>query len=226
MNQEKQQNNNLILNLKDKKSTSKADGCLTLIFAATEEGGISYKQNIPWFIKDDLRHFQITTTKLSTILITPMECDNNLIPRNAVIMGFKTFLTLKNGPLPKRKNIVLTKDLKHEKLNNPLYKDVQFASCLEDGVKFAEEDPTVEKIFIIGGSSVYNEAFHKYKCNIISTIVANNTKKIECDNFIDKIMVSELTEKDGYKLTIKDEKNYSESTNGDYIKKICYYNVI
>ena len=83
-----------------------------------------------WHIKEDMRFFRTTTSG------------------HAVIMGRKTFESLGSKPLPKRTNIVITRQ------------DVEFegaltAHSLQEAIAMAEGD---EEIFIIGGAQIYAQA--------------------------------------------------------------------
>ena len=62
-----------------------------IIIAAVAKNNVIGKNNkIPWYIKDDFKHFRELTTN------------------HPIIMGKNTFLSLPKKPLPNRTNIVLT----------------------------------------------------------------------------------------------------------------------
>ena len=63
-------------------------------------------------------------------------------------MGRKTFDSLGSKPLPKRKNIVITRSDRE-------FEGAFAAHSLEEAVRMAEGD---EEIFIIGGAQIYREA--------------------------------------------------------------------
>jgi dihydrofolate reductase len=67
---------------------------------------------------------------------------------HAVIMGRKTFESLGSKPLPKRKNIVITRADRD-------FEGAFTAHSLEEAIAMAEGD---EEIFIIGGAQIYAEA--------------------------------------------------------------------
>ena len=70
---------------------------LNIIVAYCNKNGIGFKNDIPWKIKDDLKHFkQITTTQGKT--------------NNIVIMGRNTWESIPNNyrPLLNRYNFVLS----------------------------------------------------------------------------------------------------------------------
>lgn len=66
-----------------------------------------------------------------------------------IIMGRKTFESFPKGPLPGRRNIVITR--------NPDYsrEGIEVAGSLEEALKLVEG---VDKAFIIGGSQIYRQA--------------------------------------------------------------------
>ena len=70
----------------------------------------------------------------------------------AIIMGRKTFESLPNGPLPDRKNVVLTS-----------LPEAGFVNCfacesMRDALDLCEKE---DEIFIIGGALVYRQALSK-----------------------------------------------------------------
>lgn len=105
---------------------------VSIIVAIAENGTIGDKNSLLWHIKEDMRFFRTTTSG------------------HAVIMGRKTFESLGSKPLPKRRNIVITRQ------------DVEFegaltAHSLDEAIRLAEGD---EQIFVIGGAQIYAEALN------------------------------------------------------------------
>ena len=103
---------------------------VSIIVAIAQNGTIGDKNALLWHIKEDMRFFRTTTSG------------------HPVIMGRKTFESLGSRPLPKRKNIVITRS------------DVEFegafvAHSLEEAIAMAEGD---EEIFIMGGAQIYAQA--------------------------------------------------------------------
>ncbi|MBR5133755.1 MAG: dihydrofolate reductase [Alistipes sp.] len=103
---------------------------VSIIVAVAQNGTIGDKNSLLWHIKEDMRFFRTTTSG------------------HAVIMGRKTFESLGSKPLPKRQNIVITRQ------------DVEFegaltAHSLEEAIAMAEGD---EEVFIIGGAQIYAQA--------------------------------------------------------------------
>ena len=103
---------------------------ISIIVAIAQNGTIGDKNALLWHIKEDMRFFRTTTSG------------------HPVIMGRKTFESLGSKPLPKRKNIVITRS------------DVEFegafvAHSLEEAIAMADDDA---EVFIMGGAQIYAQA--------------------------------------------------------------------
>ena len=103
---------------------------ISIIVAIAQNGTIGDKNALLWHIKEDMRFFRTTTSG------------------HPVIMGRKTFESLGSKPLPKRKNIVITRS------------DVEFegafvAHSLEEAIAMANDDA---EVFIMGGAQIYAQA--------------------------------------------------------------------
>lgn len=101
--------------------------------------GLGLGGKIPWDSPEDLRHFRQLTTA------TQQPLDH----RNAVIMGKATYDSLPGGqPLPGRLNIVMTQLASGVTVvNDSLWLSDNYDRVLER----LDTDPTIEKIFVIGG---------------------------------------------------------------------------
>ncbi len=115
------------------KLAAKAERALALI-AAVGRGGVLGDSKghlgLPWHLPEDLRRFRALTTG------------------HAVIMGRKTHALI-GRPLPKRRNLVLSRAL-----------DARFEGCevvrsLDEALARVVDDPLP---FVIGGAQVYAEA--------------------------------------------------------------------
>jgi dihydrofolate reductase len=104
-----------------------------IIIAAVARNGVIGRSNgeMPWHSKTEFKHFKDTTFG------------------SPVIMGRKTFDTL-GSPLKGRLNIVLTgnKELKNK------FNDIIIFDKISDAYKHCE-DEKFEKIFLIGGGSLF-----------------------------------------------------------------------
>ena len=104
-----------------------------LIWAQGINGGIGKNGKLPWHISEDLQNFKKLTLD-STIL-----------------MGRKTWESLPIKPLSKRRNIVLSS------------KEVPDAECYTSIEECVEKlnDEGIQKLFVIGGSTVYRNFIHR-----------------------------------------------------------------
>ena len=121
-----------------------------LIWAQDKNGGIGYKGQLPWHIPEDLQNFKKLTLN-STIL-----------------MGRKTWESLPIKPLPKRRNIVLTRKKNLE---------VESYQSIDECLTKLTNDNT-DELFIIGGSTIYNSFIDKAE-QLHITLVDEKTKHID-----------------------------------------------
>jgi dihydrofolate reductase len=111
---------------------------IKMIAAVSQNGVIGVDNSIPWNYPEDMKHFKTLTSAPTTIE------GKTILP--TIVMGRKTFESI-GRPLPKRKNIVIT------------------SSTLEvDGIitgndlnKVIGDSLIGESIWLIGGSSIYQE---------------------------------------------------------------------
>lgn len=105
---------------------------ISLLFAASRNNVIGYQNKMPWHLPQDLKFFKEKTTG------------------NTIIMGRKTLESM-NGPLPNRRNVVLTRN------KDPEIKNVEIIHDLSVVEHWNQEHPETE-YFIIGGGAVYEQA--------------------------------------------------------------------
>ena len=98
-----------------------------LIWAQDENGGIGKNGKLPWHISSDLKNFKLITIN------------------SIVVMGRKTWDSLPIKPLPNRRNIVLSSN----KQDN-----VETYHSIQDCILELEKE-TINKIFVIGGGTIY-----------------------------------------------------------------------
>lgn len=140
---------------------------LYLIAAVSDNNIIGIDNDLPWRLKNDLRWFRMHTSQ------------------GAIIMGRNTWASLPYKPLKNRLNIILTRAPPPNS-----YKNVIWKNSLSDAIKYAYEH--TKRVYIIGGSEVFREAFAYTLRGIIltrvhCTIKGKNTKKItlpECKKLI------------------------------------------
>ena len=145
----------------------------SLILACTLEGGIGYHNDIPWNIKNEMELFKKTTQETTS---------NSKI--NALIMGRKTWESLLYKPLKNRINIIISSNtITNNVINN---ENVVFFNNFDDSLKYCENNNKIDKIFIIGGKSLYDLCLNneKYAKNIECIHLSIIKKKYKCDTFI------------------------------------------
>ena len=99
-------------------------------------GVIGKDNGLPWRLPKDMKHFMSSTMG------------------KPVIMGRKTFESMKS-PLPGRTNIVLTRDQNWSR--DGVFVASDLSKAFELGRIAAEQD-NLSEFFVIGGSSLYEEA--------------------------------------------------------------------
>lgn len=104
---------------------------LAIIVAVARKGVIGKDGGLPWHLSEDLKHFKRTTLG------------------HAIIMGRKTYDSI-GRPLPKRRNIVVTRS------KGAMFEGCELAHSLDDAIALARStDPCP---FVVGGASLYEEA--------------------------------------------------------------------
>ena len=137
---------------------------ISIIAAVADNYAIGKTNNLPWHLPADLKHFRQLTTG------------------HAVVMGKRTFESLPNGPLPNRKNIVLT-TVMSEGVNEGYYE----ADSLEDALYLCEKE---EIVFIMGGATVYKQSIDKVDSMYITWVHSN----FSADTYFPKINFDEWNE--------------------------------
>jgi len=139
----------------------------SIILACTLEGGIGYNNNIPWDIRSELYLFkQITTETID-------------YKTNAIIMGRKTWDSLKYKPLKDRINIIISNDS-----NKYEYDNLKSFSSIDNAFEYCERDVNINKVFVIGGKSIYDLCLDKYEDNIEYIYLSVIYKYYCCNKFI------------------------------------------
>ncbi len=104
---------------------------ISIIAAVADNYAIGKNNKLPWHLPADLKRFRQITTG------------------HAVVMGKRTFESLPNGPLPNRKNIVLTS------IPEGNYTKYYEATSLRDAIDLCDKE---EEVYIIGGASLFKQA--------------------------------------------------------------------
>ena len=180
-----------------------------IVAVCKKNNGIGFQGEIPWNLKSELSYFkEITSKNVSNI-------------HNVVIMGRKTWESLPKKPLPKRINIVISRNKDKEfirsveKHDNTFVRDNLNASI--DTFITLKNVNNINNIkynvFIIGGEEIYKSALESKFCKKI--FITEVYKEFDCDTFFPKIdkeefsliNVSEFKEEDGIYYRHKIYKN-------------------
>ena len=121
-----------------------------LIWAQDTNGGIGKDGKLPWHVSEDLKNFK------------------KIVSQHPVIMGRKTWDSLPIKPLPNRRNIILS---------NSIFEDLEVYNDVRLCIKELKQS-NIEKVFVIGGTSIY-EQFFEYATHLHVTIININTENID-----------------------------------------------
>ena len=127
---------------------------LTLVVAVDVNNGIGLDNQLPWHLPEDLAHFKRVTLG------------------KPIVMGRKTFDSI-GRPLPKRRNIVVTRNA------NWSHDGVECAASLEAAIALLNGEPAS----IIGGAQVFAEAMAVADAMIVTHI----DRAFPCDTFFPPI---------------------------------------
>ena len=138
---------------------------ISMIVAADENNTIGKDNDLIWHLPDDLKFFKRMTSS------------------HTIIMGRKTFESV-GKPLPKRINIIITRD------NSYTQEGCVVVHSLEDALK--EASKTDENPFIVGGEQIYRLALpiadlvyltrihHKFEGDRHFPELGEEWKQVEC----------------------------------------------
>lgn len=156
---------------------------ISLIAAVSDNNVIGLNGDLPWKQSNDLKFFKRTTV------------------HHHIIMGRKTFFGEGIGkPLPKRVNIVLTRQ------QNLQIKGATIVNTLADGLEIAKKAGETE-VFIIGGAQIYQLALpiaHKIYLTRIHAQIQGDTFFPELDP-----NVWTLNSVEAYESDEKNQYNYT-----------------
>ena len=117
-----------------------------IILAHDKNGLIGTNNGITWIIDEDMRFFYRKTTDVDLPCI-----------KNIIIMGFNTFLSINCVPLPNRINIIITSKTMNDNNNN---ENLIYAHGFQHALTLSMLIKNRGHIFVIGGGSIYNQAFN------------------------------------------------------------------
>jgi dihydrofolate reductase len=137
---------------------------------SSRDRGIGLNGTLPWSIKEDLAYFSRIT-----------QATRNPKLQNAVIMGRKTFESMNKKPLRGRLNICVSSSAEPG-INSTVF----FCRALDDAIRLASENESIENIFIIGGESIYRQALEHPMCDKLYINVIDGDIP-DCDTFFPEI---------------------------------------
>jgi dihydrofolate reductase len=117
---------------------------VTIIVARAANGVIGKRNDLPWYLPEDLARFR------------------KLTAGHPVIMGRKTYesiLARVRKPLPGRAHFVLTRTPESYKVPTEWQSQVRVLSSLDQAI--AEAEKLDSEVFVIGGENVFREAIDK-----------------------------------------------------------------
>lgn len=155
---------------------------ISIIVAITANNGIGYKNELLTHIPGDLKRFKEITTGYP------------------VIMGRNTFLSLPNGPLPNRTNIVITD-------TNQIFEGCVTVTSIEEAISAC---PPEKECFVMGGGMIYKQ-FLPIANKLYLTVVE---KEFKADTFFPEINPEEwqLMEEQRFEVNEKAEFAFSYQT--------------
>ncbi len=125
---------------------------LSMIAAMDKNRVIGLGNEMPWHLPDDLRFFKAKTLG------------------KTIIMGRKTFESIGSKTLPKRRNLVISRN------RDFIAKDAEVFSSVEAALKACQAE---EEVVIIGGGQLYKQALsqaNKLYVTLIDTEIAGDTE--------------------------------------------------
>ncbi|GET26880.1 dihydrofolate reductase [Prolixibacter sp. NT017] len=150
---------------------------ISIIVAIAKNYAIGSNNNLLFYLPDDLKRFKKITTG------------------HPIIMGKNTLLSLPNGPLPNRRNIVVSKSLES-------FEGVEIVRSIEEAVEKVKNE---EEAFVIGGGMIY-EQFYPVAGKLYLTLVH---EKFEADTFFPEIDYTEWEE-------LEREEHHDKKNDFDY----------
>jgi dihydrofolate reductase len=141
-----------------------------VVAAADERLGIGQRGDLPWRLPGEMKHFRDLTRTCTDPART-----------NAVVMGRVTWDSIppRYRPLRGRLNVVLTRDP-----DLPVPGEVVRAGSLEQALEVLSTPPhagAIERVFVIGGARVYEQALALPQCARIYLTRVHAT--FDCDAF-------------------------------------------
>lgn len=151
-----------------------------IILCCDYEGNIGRNNNLLFKMKEDMKFFRESTTG------------------HVVVMGYNTWLSLGEKPLPNRTNIVL-------------YDEEIEGVITSNDIRKVIEEYKDEDVYIIGGAFVYNQALEmdiadEILITEVATIVKDADTKVNLElmkDFRDEVILKYFISEEGYDVYIE-----------------------
>lgn len=153
---------------------------ISIIVAIAENNAIGKENKLLWHLSDDLKRFKKLTSG------------------HTVVMGRNTFLSLPNGPLPNRKNLVISN------IPGEQFEGCTMAYSIVDGLEMVNGE---KEVFIIGGGMIYKQ-FLPHASRIYLTVVHVD---IDGDTFFPNINYDEWNEVHRERVESSEKNQYTHS---------------
>jgi dihydrofolate reductase / thymidylate synthase len=179
---------------------------------------IGHNNQLLYALKNDMRFFKHTTTTTT-----------DLDKQNAVLMGYNTYTSIpaQYFPLQNRINIIISnrhyKEIK-QKIKVESLENVYVFRNILNGIHFCNVMNTIETLFVIGGSSIYDYFIKNYLFNNI--YITEITKPITDIGtvYLDNIQILELNYIKHYVQTSTDNNSKCHVDNQRYTVTYSIYN--
>ena len=160
---------------------------INAIYAISENGVIGKDNEIPWRLSNDLKRYKSLTID------------------KPIIMGRKTFESI-GKPLPRRRNIVITRNQEFQAGG------IEVAHSLEEALVLCQNDP---QVWIVGGAGIYQEAMKKGLINYIYETLVH--AEIEGDTFFS------IPDEDKWEIVEVDSRQADEKNEFAYTYRTWKY---
>ncbi|KAJ2081739.1 dihydrofolate reductase [Coemansia sp. RSA 988] len=130
--------------------------------AAAKNNGIGLNGDLPWRLRKELAYF----TRVTKFISKPNVASCQIPTMNACILGRKSWESIppRYRPLDGRYNIVVTRNRQLLDAENPPFSITQpsipAALAHIDELNASAEHVRIDRVFVVGGASIYEEAMH------------------------------------------------------------------
>ncbi|KAG2208676.1 hypothetical protein INT47_007775 [Mucor saturninus] len=191
--------------------------------ALAENGGIGYKNGLPWSIPGDWSYFENTTKKsYGQEKYVHKEATEW---SNVVIMGRHSFEArpMLKEPLANRYNIVVSRNPHYDFGTSSI---VELVTSLDEAFRRAEALVKGDgRIFMLGGEEIYRQSITLPECTHVLITNIYSSLPVPCDTFIPKIdpSVFKLASHDELELFLKESVPKGKQTHEHFEYEFVLY---